>query len=646
MKDAGQIKDMLNQRAEAVCSFLLPAGHRRGHQWTVGDIRNTPPKSKAQGGSLNIELDGGKVGVWADFADVGMRGGNLLDLWMKARQVDFKTALHEARDFLGIREDHGLQRPSQSVRKSTPPAPKATSDAWALQFTPVNEGSVVWKWLTEKRGLQPQTIRAYQVGEKEVRQKEGPARQCVVFPSYNPQGELVRVKFRDIAEKAYMPTYPRGGEFTLFGIQAIDPDDQQLYVTEGELDAMAMYDYGFAAVSVPYGAKGIGADGQNPNDPWIQHDFDWLEQFVDIVLALDCDKPGAEATAAIAPRLGLHRCRILEFPGGRKDANQCLLEKVSYCDLATAIADAADMDPAELKRPSDFRRLVWEEFYPTNGEPPGDPLPWAMPFRLRPSEVTLWHGYTKHGKTVCLSYLLAWLAKHRHRRNCVASMEIHAAKTVQNMMRQALGAPKPEHEKEFDAALSWMDRWTLIYDCLGEADPDTLFGCFSYAARKYGVSHFVIDSLMKIAMDEEDNKLMKEFMNRVCKFAQEHQVHVHLVAHDKKPDSRHPEEKYWPTKYQIRGTAHLADLSHNVVCVWRNKNKEATIKEAEATKDAQEAAMVRQDQEKVHDAMLAVQAQRGGDGDEPEKRLWFDAHGSWQYSDDPDHMTPEVLINS
>ncbi len=33
----------------------------------------------------------------------------------------------------------------------------------------------------------------------------------------------------------------------------------------------------------------------------------------------------------------------------------------------------------------------------------------------------------------------------------------------------------------------------------------------------------------------------------------------------------------------------------------------------------------------VEDAIFAVQKQRGGDGDEPVKRLWFDKEESWQY---------------
>ena len=68
---------------------------REGNHWCVGDISGAP------GQSFKICIAGEKAGLWGDFADSEKHSRSLLDLWMRARDVDFKTALREAAEWLG-----------------------------------------------------------------------------------------------------------------------------------------------------------------------------------------------------------------------------------------------------------------------------------------------------------------------------------------------------------------------------------------------------------------------------------------------------------------------------------------------------------------------------------------------------------------
>jgi len=255
-----------------------------------------------------------------------------------------------------------------------------------------------------------------------------------------------------------------------------------------------------------------------------------------------------------------------------------------------------------------------------------------MPFRLRPGEVTLWHGYTKHGKTIGLNQvLLNIVAPEPAKRVCIASLEVPGARTLQNMIRQVLAAQKPESEREMDEAIAWLDERVWIYDKLGGARTEEVLEVFEYAARRYGVSHFVLDSLMRLEdVAEEDYEGQKKLMLRLCGFAAELWVHVHLVAHSRKPDQRHPEEKYWPTKYMVSGSGHLVNQAHNVGCFWRNLAKELELEEARLVKDGEKIDEL----EVQPDAMLVIQGQRGGNGELPLKRLWFDQKESWQFRDE------------
>jgi twinkle protein len=92
MSDVEQIKTLLRERVEQLASYLFPMGKRQGNHWCVGNITGSPGKS------FKICLTGEKAGLWGDFATAEGHSRNLLDLWMHARGVDFRTALRQAAD--------------------------------------------------------------------------------------------------------------------------------------------------------------------------------------------------------------------------------------------------------------------------------------------------------------------------------------------------------------------------------------------------------------------------------------------------------------------------------------------------------------------------------------------------------------------
>jgi len=652
--DAGQVKDMLASRAEEVCRFLVPHGRLDKNEWVAGDIRG------AAGQSFRVCIAGSKAGVFADFAEQGVKGANLLELWMQARGLDFRDAIREAKDFLGIREDRVTSAGQYAGRAK----PKRSTDSQGTkrledEFTEVKEGSLVWQWLTDERALEPDAIRAYRIGEKHIRSKnrEGDGyveRDCVVFPTFDPDGNLVRMKFRDIRDKKYMFLHPKaddagkykhGAPLHLFGIQAVDPSvcDGQVAITEGELDAISMWAFGNPAVSLPIGAQPSGRKDATAHDEWIERDFDWLEDFVTVLLALDGDESGLAARDLLIPRFRRERCMVFDWPEGCKDANDAAMKGH---DMLDELANTRPLDPDELKRPKEFRKAIWERFFPPDGVEPGDRLPFTIPFMFRDGEVTVHHGFNGHGKSVGLTHLMVHLGR-KMRRCCIASFEIPASMTLQNMMKQAMGKHAPQDEGEFDRALKWMDDRVFIYDFVGEALLEPLLDTWQYAARKYGVTHFVLDSMLKLKdVVQDDFDSQRNMMNRLNQFAKEYNTHVHVVCHAKKPDSRHPKEKNWPGEYDIKGSGDISDLAWNVVCWWRHELKatkieelEDKIKAAERVNDLDTQADLNTELNAVRkffDAMLVVQKQRTT-GDYPlHKRLWFDAgaHGCWQFREE------------
>lgn len=625
MIDAAKVKEMLNDKAEDVCRFLLPAGIREREEWCVGDVNNTAGKS------LRVHLSGSKIGVWCDFQEAGYRGSNLLALWMAVRcPGDFKKAITEAKEWLGLREDTFKRvTASPDPEKKNAPLPQD----WKDQVCDLDPAGPVFDYLHNQRKLSVNALEAYKV-------QQSKDDKYIVFPSYDDDNNLICAKFLAIVRnedgKKSMFVLPKGARKILFGIQAVPDKAQEVCLTEGEIDAVTMWDYGLPAVSVPFGAKWPGSDGHDPNSEWIEHGFDWLERFLQIDICMDADEPGIKAAYAIAPRLGRERCLRIEWPAEHKDANGCRLAGLEPDDIFDLLFAAKNFDPPELKKPSDLKKELWEQYYPTGDKEPGEETPWALPFLFRPGEVTVWQGYAKHGKTVAIDFCMTNLAARYGIKSCRASLEIPGKKTLQNTGRQIMGKRKPQDEKEFNRLVDWMDRFFWIYDHVGEAAPDRLLEVLRYVAKKYGVKHFVLDSLMRIAIDEEDVKRIKAFMNELCAFAIEFGAHIHIVAHSKKPDSKHPEEKCWPSKYDVKGFSEIVNIAGNIVCVWRNKAKEKQLYDLEDMPDDDDKYMKMKSALAMNDALFVVQGQRGGDGEEPIKQLWYDHDESWQFFDRPD----------
>jgi hypothetical protein len=96
MSDVKEIREKLIARVTELAPYLFPNGRREGNHWLVGSINGEA------GDSFDICIEGDKAGLWGDFADSKKHSRNLLDLWMQARNLDFKTALDEARQWLGL----------------------------------------------------------------------------------------------------------------------------------------------------------------------------------------------------------------------------------------------------------------------------------------------------------------------------------------------------------------------------------------------------------------------------------------------------------------------------------------------------------------------------------------------------------------
>lgn len=305
-------------------------------------------------------------------------------------------------------------------------------------------------YLTEVRGLNTQTLRKYGVGQgvynfpsNEPNAQGGRVEaECITFPwimrasnvaeqeslrgaSYTWEGDeeqssqdeavsaegddadavhdtspfvTRRIKARALCNKGWQRLDPPGGGWGLFGYHTVPQDATEIVITEGEYDAMAVFQATEKpAVSLPNGCRNLPVEV-----------LPLLEKFERIYLWMDNDGPGQEGAEKFAKKLGLDRCLIVKptLTGGNvpKDANEALLQGH---DLNEMLQNAAVLPHEFILQFSELRSQVLHEI--TNPEKyVGAPVPSLPGFTnivkgFRRGELTVLTGPTGSGKVRLLT---------------------------------------------------------------------------------------------------------------------------------------------------------------------------------------------------------------------------------------------------
>jgi twinkle protein len=532
---------------ERFCRWLFPTGSVKSGEFCVGDLAGS------DGDSLKIHLNGDKAGVWKDFS-TDEKGGDLLDLLRKARMLPMAEAIRQAKDYLGIRDPE----PMRETKKFFQPAEKPKG------LTCVAKNEEVLAYLTQKRKLTIDTLNKYKIcaiGRE------------IAFPNIDPTGELINMKFLQLDR-------PNGKKVSrqltgcapgLFGWQAIDDEVRTVILTEGETDCMTWSQMGFPAISVPMGSRNC--------DQWIDYEWERLDQFDVIYLCFDSDKSGKEGAAKAAARLGIHRCMIIDTHP-YKDANEALCAGVEAKTFSQWISSAKAVSPEEIKRPIDFIDEVTELFHPSGNRPLGlVPSIFEGKIVLRPSQLTIWLGYTSHGKSAILGQIMLQ-AMAEGERVAIASMEMPGAITLQRLISQLTRSTRPSKEM-IKKVLHWMGGKLWIYNIIGHATPANVARLMEYSVCRHGVHHFVVDSLMKMSIKSDDYDSQRQFCNDLHTFALQNKVHIHLVSHARKQQS----DRSALTKMDAKGSSDISNQADNVLIVMRNKAKEDARQKGQLSAD-------------------------------------------------------------
>jgi twinkle protein len=457
---------------------------------------------------------------------------------------------------------------------------------------PGDPTAAVLQWFT-KRGISEAAVRRHRVGAQRayIPALHGEV-DCIAFP-YFRAGELVNIKFRVLAEKAFAQV--KGAEKILYGLDDICDSKEAVFV-EGEPDKLACEEAGICnVVSVPDGApEQVKAGEPDPEDAkfsFIANCSAYLDRLDRIILALDNDGPGQSLAEELARRLGKERCWRVCWPDSGdvhcKDANDVLLthgaEVLRECIEAAepypiaglhSILDYAD-ETLALYRDGRKRGL-------STGWPSLDEF-----MTIRPGELSVVTGVPAAGKSEFIDALTLNLASAYEWRFALCSFENPPEEHIAKLAEKYLGAPfwdgpiRRMSEADLERGMGWIAaRFFLIRFDDDAPTIEAIIEKARVAVMRHGIRGLVIDPYNEIEHRRPSNMTETEYVSqllgKVKRFARHHGVHVWFVAHPAKMPRDKGGSRPVPTLYDISGSANWVNKADLGIVIHRDPDKDPT----------------------------------------------------------------------
>lgn len=536
--DFQQVLESVSPRIEELITFLLPNARKSTGCYRCGDSSGAP------GSSFSISTRNNNAGAYIDHSDPSVRG-NAIGLWALVRGVSYEEAGRALAGFLGVQPTARLympkKRPEPKVERQGPNA-----------IQKLNKRSIDYAF---SRGLTEETLLKAECGSTDTH---------IAFPHWDCDGKLVLVKYWSCDDQKHMFTNADPVP-TLFAKKLVDPvkSGSTLIICEGQWDALTWIQLGYPAVSIPSGAN---------NHEWIAEDWNFLNCFSQIYLDFDDDQVGREAEAVVKTRLGIEKCRSIRYRF--KDANDALKAGEEQV-LHDAYAAARDAPIERIVKAEDMKSKVKERLNKTHMQGGTPFFLRQLPFEFRPHEISLWYGLTSQGKSTMVSNQVCFSASLGNK-IMVASFEQSTPMTMAAMLMQFSGDADVGQDPNFDLIFEALASNVLFFDSMQRTNPDELLATMELAHRQLGVTEFVIDNIMTLEVDRQDNTAQAAVADKFRVFAAKFPVHLHLVAHPRKPSDGVSKP---PVIQDIRGASEWGDIPHNIICIWRDVEKAQKMSE-------------------------------------------------------------------
>lgn len=411
------------------------------------------------------------------------------------------------------------------------------------------------------RGISSETMKKFQVWTQGNDQ---------YYPYYKAETHSAN-KIRTLSTKGFLVQ----GDLSrseLFGQQLFSKGGKYLTVTEGELDALSVYQaFGkqYPVVSV----KGASSAEKDITDNW-----EYVNSFETVVLCFDRDEPhkkpngdiwfpGQEAAVRVAALFPLGKVRILTLQKA-KDAND-YIQKGWGPDFVKEWWAAPVWTPAGLRLAKDLWGEVSSEDNYESKEYPWEGLQ-KMLYGIRLSEVVLLTADTGVGKTQILKEIEFKIRKDDHEAGIgLLHLEEPNKHTLKGLMsisaNKRLHLPDVASEVSKEELRKYYDdicdtEKIVLWDHFGSNQIDEVLNTIRYMFN-LGCKYIFLDHLSIIVSDQsgDERKQLDEISTKLKKLCMELNIAVIAVIHINR-------------KGEVRGSAGPEQVSNIVIKLHRDKN--------------------------------------------------------------------------
>lgn len=441
---------------------------------------------------------------------------------------------------------------------------------------------------SKSRGVSHETLNKFFIhGKEEWMPATQKKERCIVFP-YIRDSQIVNAKFRDGAKNFRLI---KDAELIFFGMQTLEGRNCAI-ITEGEWDMLTAYECGFskdyepianddgevvehelgrwAILSVPNGAsKG------NQQLEYLDNCSDYISVIDEFIIATDGDNAGRKLRDELVRRLGVEKCRVVEYPEGCKDLNEVLLKfgKEQVIDLLLnsspipidGVYYLEQIFPDMLES---FKAGV--QLAPTTRFDEMDDF-----FRWKKGDITLCTGYGNHGKSFFM-------------------LQMMLTKSIWDGWRWAIFSPENYPPNDFYDDLvemyagKWLNKMTVdeytdackfisehIYYVYPENEHDitSIHEKFRYLILKKGIDGVMIDPFNQLDKTqkpyERDDQYLSSALKDIKRFALLNNIVYCIIAHPKNPTYNQDRSLPVPDSYDLHGGSMWANKCDQIIAYYR-----------------------------------------------------------------------------
>lgn len=391
-------------------------------------------------------------------------------------------------------------------------------------------------------------------------------------------GNIVSQKVRD-KDKNFKTTGSHKSD-ALFG-KHLWNGGKKIVVTEGEIDmltVMELQDCKYPVVSLGHGASAAKKT--------CAANYEYFDQFEQIILMFDMDEAGRKAVEEAAQVLPAGKVRVAVLPC--KDANECHLNGHDR-EIMEQVWNAGPWIPDGVVSALSLRERIREHL--SSEESVGLLFSGCTGINdktlgARGGEVIMVTSGSGMGKSTFVRQQALQWGTAMGKKVGLAMLEESVEETAEDLigLHNRVRLRQSDSLKREIVANGKFDQWFdelfgndtfHLYDSFAEAETDRLLAKLAYMRSGLGCDVIILDhiSIVVSASGESDErKMIDNLMTKLKGFAKSTGVVLVVICHLKNPDKGKAHEEGRPVSItDLRGSGALRQLSDTIIALERNQ---------------------------------------------------------------------------